>query len=363
MRTGIRLLLATSLLSNMALGWVVAAGSAPGHITPKDAGVATATLASNAPGADDSGSKAGTLILIERAALIDAGRAADRYWQAAGDYELAYGEALLSARDKVRAALTDAFGSEAREDPLFRKYFRPMDPMFAFLSSDEQLAIERLKVDRDRQLQAAISGNARRATSIDGSSPISPQVARRVAQTYEENLARILETSRLFEFQLRESATAQQLRASRVEFTEPEFREAYRLLARLAGNASGIDEVAEVRDGLRDLLGSRRFALLWSSRDPVYSRVRDVLAKNGIDESSADAVYQVINDFQDRKMRAARQAGRGAGADAAGSDSIEHQERDAIARIVGERLADEVIRSRALEAFRMFRSQPQPGSH
>lgn len=352
MRTGIRMLLAMSLLSNAALVWLVAAGSAQGRVAVHDTEFVdgSAAIASYGRAPDDVTSKAGRLIQIERAALADARRKADRYWQAGGDYEVGYGEAVRFARDRVRDQLTEAFGTGVREDPLFRKYFRPMDPMFHFLSSDEQLAIEELKFQRDKRLQAAMSTGR----------PIPAETTQKIARSYDDELARVLDADRLFEYRLRESATAQQLRAGNVEFTESEFRDAHRLLARLSRDATDMRDVVEVRSALRDLLGSRRFAAVWSSRDPVYPRLKDLLAKNGVDEPSADAVYQVINDFQDRKMQAALQSERIPGAASAAPDRLADSERDAIARIVGERLADEVIRSRALDAFRMSRPPSQP---
>jgi hypothetical protein len=317
----------------------------------------TTIFESSPEGADINRSTAAILSDIENESLERARQLARQYWRTGGDYELAYGEAMLAAREDVRSELLTVFGEEARRDPLFHRYFRPLDPMYAFLTSDQQLSIQQLKFERDKKLKTAMS-QGRPDVQLTGTGAIDPRVVEAINGSFQAELQTLLDESALFEFQLRESPTAQQLRASRVQLTEDEFRETFSALSTLQDGPVDIEDALEGRSELRRILGTRRFAALWSARDPVYSRVLDVVARNGLDGRTADAIYEVMNDFQDRRMRAASFAGDQPDRAAAESALISEQERDSIARLVGDPIAAEVLRARAVQSYRLFGGNP-----
>jgi hypothetical protein len=228
-----------------------------------------------------------------------------------------------------------------------------MDPKYAFLSSDQQLSIQLLKSERDKQLRTAIrQGDP--GGFLAGANAIEPKAVETINKGFQADLASLLDESTLFEFLLRDSPTAQQLRASGVELTQDEFREIFSVLSILQASPVDIEAVLAARNELRQILGSRRFAAFWSARDPTFSSVQDVVTKNGLDGRTADAIYEILNDFQDKRIRAATLAEHQPDRVAAESVRLAEEEENSIARLVGDQIAAEILRSRALQSYRLF---------
>lgn len=307
----------------------------------------------SSPGTVDGsppGDKIQILLELERRFLGDAERAARAYWKSSEEQEPGYGRSVLDAEDRIRAELVAIFGPAAAEDPAFRQLFRPLDPHYAFLSPVQQVAIQRLRYERDLKLrdmarQGAVPGAGRR---------IGADAARAISAGYREDLAALFDPATLFEFLLRDSPLAQQLRSSPVALSEGEFRAVFEVLWSLEDAAADIDAVLAARAELRGILGEARFARFWSARDPLYSRIEAAAARRGVDAAAVAAVYEVMVDFQDRQMRAARFAGSDPERAAAESRRLAEEERAGIARIVGTDLAAEILADRAAASFRLL---------
>ena len=172
-------------------------------------------------GLSDADAKALLLARLEGEARSRAGASGSKYWKSAPTAGVQARLHLLDELGRVRQALIGLFGNEAETDPTLAKMFRPLDPEFYFLTSVQQVEIQRLKL---QQQEASIEA-AQNARS-PGNCQIRPQTpvpaGRPPEQTsFVAELARVLEEPTLSEYLLRDSSVAAQLRASRVEFTEP----------------------------------------------------------------------------------------------------------------------------------------------
>ena len=325
-----------------------------------------ATGIASDPGLSDPAAKLAFFGSLEFEHLYPARVIADEYWSADGEYQFAYADALSRGLASIREGLASRFGPEVKDDPAFRWLYRPLDPLYWFLSSDEQLAIQHLRLERDRALQAAARDAARDAgrpaagAGPAGAMAVDEAVTLAIVQKYQADLAALLDADVLLEIELRDSAIAQQLRASGVEFTETEFRDAYSLMAALQRDtADPIDHVA-VRERLRGLLGNRRFAALWAARDPMFAEISAIAGRHSLPDAMALSVYELMSEFQDKRLTLASSAGRDADRAAQDARAVADEERAALTRLVGEEVADEIVRGRARVSYRLFGSGGRP---
>jgi Pyruvate/2-oxoacid:ferredoxin oxidoreductase gamma subunit len=320
---------------------------------PRGADVGTSAVAA------DAIAKLAQLRSLEDDYLRAARGVSDQYWSADSEYQPAYQQALTDGQKHLRTELLGRYGAAAKDDPLFRSHFRPLDPLYWFLTSDEQLAIQALRFGRDAALQSAARG-ANRTAAADGVMRVGDVATLAVVQKYQADLATVLDADTLFEFELRDSPVAAQLRTSGLNFTESEFRQVYALMAGLQGGPAEIDELIETRHRLREVLGNRRFAALWAARDPGFADLSEIAERRSLPEGMALAVYELMNEFQDRRIGLAKAAERDPGRAAQAALTLADDERMAITRLVGEEVADEIVRGRALRSFRMFGGTGRP---
>lgn len=366
------MLLVLSAAANVAL-WrneVARAMGAVGAVVDNDSdseGHWRSTAGEPQAGAFDAADRLAFLGNIEDEHLRRAREIADAWWSGRGEYESAYADAVAAGLASIRDELTRRFGPDVKDDPALRWLYRPLDPLYWFLSSDEQLAIQDLRRERDRALQAAVRDAGRPAVRPGiasalpaGSAAIDQAVTLAIVQEYQAGLAALLDADTLLELELRDSAIAQQLRTSGIDLTESEFRDTYTLLAALQReSADPIDAVA-VRERLRDLLGMQRFAALWAARDPMFAEIAAIAGRHTLPEITASSVYELMTDFQDRRLALARMAGGNTDQAARDALALANDERAALARLVGEEVADEIIRGRARVSYRLFDSGGRP---
>jgi hypothetical protein len=100
----------------------------------------------------DFGSAANFLLQVEEEVMGDVMRLAGTYWASAAEFDLEYSRAMFEAQSEIRRRLLDVYGNQAAEDPLFRHVFQPLGPKYWFLSSDQQVGIQRLRFERDVRL-------------------------------------------------------------------------------------------------------------------------------------------------------------------------------------------------------------------
>jgi hypothetical protein len=289
------------------------------------------------------------LARLEDELLAAAREAARGYWRTGEPYELAYAAAVLDGQDRIRGELIAAYGPAARSDRAFSRLFRPLDPLYSFLSSEQQLAVQRLRFERQRLLQSAGGGGA-----AEQRGAAAAAAARNAATRYLQALEALLEPATLFEFLLRDSMLAEQLRASGVELSEAEFRQAFALLQDFEQSGADIGAVLTAREALRQLLGSRRFSALWAMRDPFHARLEAAAARHELDAATLDAAYELTVEFQDATLGAVARAGNDPERAAAEVARLAAEERGRLARIVGEAAAADMLEARAVESFRLF---------
>jgi len=361
-------MLTLSVAANVAL-WrtgTLRAVRAPGDVLEGQGGIAGVLSAedsgngtvSSRSGAAASGVAATLAFLasIEDEHLRPAREIADAWWSGGGDYQSAYAGALSQGLASMRDELARRFGNDVKDDPALRWLYRPLDPLYWFLSSDEQLAIQNLRLERDKALQAAAREASRPAAgaSAPNAMAVDEGLTLGIMREYQSDLAALLHADALLELELRDSAIAQQLRASGVSLSESEFRDAYTLLASLQRETADPVDAAAVRDRLRGLLGNRRFAALWAARDPMFAEISVIAERHSLAEATALSAYELINEFQDRRSELARTAGLHPDRAAQDARALADDERAALSRLVGEAVADEIVRGRARLSYQLF---------
>lgn len=359
------LCLAISTAVNVALGIHIASSPDDPASVESAARVqrdeaARAALNLSASSATDAALPIAMLLDLERQHLQEARDLSARYWIGNGEFERAYTQALFAGLEQVREGLVRSFGVEVKDRPELRALFRPMDPMYSFLGSDQQLAIQRLKFERDQHLQSAMRAGAPVPGMSGGSMALSGSAAQSVAIWYETELRAILDEQALAQFQLRESPLAQQLRQSGVEFTQDEFLAVFNVVSTLQQQVADPLDTLAARDELREILGNRRFAMFWASRDPTFSRIDQIADRHSLTEDRSWSIYEILNEFQDERLRVGANAQSNPEWAAREYRELASRERQQIVRLVGEPIADEILTGRAVESFRFFNGAGRP---
>jgi hypothetical protein len=217
------------------------------------------------------------------------------YWQPTNAMGVELSKRQLSAAEAVRQALLGKYGSQALRDPLFAKYFFPLGPAFEFLSSEKQIAIERLRVE------------ARLSMANSNSRSLSLEELRASDQHYVDEVRKLLTEHEFFEFQLRESRLARHLRSLDVSWNEEEFRAVYSVRSEATSDgASIVGDIAGLRGnteatGLYDprieaILGGDRYLSYLAAQDPIYRRMQSVAARTGRSTAETKAAYRQYVD-------------------------------------------------------------------
>jgi hypothetical protein len=195
------------------------------------------------------------------------------YWMPGADQELTRQmDALEVQRDRIRGELTRRYGAGAAEDASFARLFKPLNARFPYLSSKSQLAL--LKLQRTRP--APVSGAP---LVVRGNGPPLPELAaiEQQQQEYEHNVRAALTPAEWQEYQLRESRTAKQLRASGVAEDERQFRELFTVLQQLDQEGTAAAYV-QTQEKLTEILGANRYVEFSAARDPAYGALQGTAA-------------------------------------------------------------------------------------
>lgn len=229
------------------------------------------------------------------------------YWQLDPFWKLDHALALADAHEESRTRLAEIYGEAASKEPAFRALYRPLGTRFDFLSAEQQVAVERVRLEFQRSRTAKQSRLRRYETNANPPG-LNPS---RVGSTSEDGhaalrdaLAAVLDERALFEYELRESPLASELRASRIGLDEGEFRETYRILAELDRGEAGPDGFLAARRDLAALLGKSRFLALWASRDPRFAALARAGQSRGLREAAVWSAYEIVSDVQDEMLRA-----------------------------------------------------------
>jgi hypothetical protein len=270
------------------------------------------------------------------------------YWQHGAGSTLAAALRLSVELDHARAALIEVFG-DAEHEPLFARLYRPLDPMLSFMSSAQQVAVQRLKLE---ELVGVLDDAA---APIAGVVPRSPGVAAVAPSHPAESLEPVLEPTTLHEYLLRDSSLAEELRRSGVEFTEAEFRETFDILRGLEETIPDAEFYAHARNALRALLGGRRFATLWAGRDPLFAVIQRVAEKHALEGETVLGVYELFNDHQDALLEAMRSANGDRQRQSQGVQDAQMRLETRLSGLVGAEVADAITRAHVQEALSLSR--------
>jgi hypothetical protein len=262
-------------------------------------------------------------------------RTASEYWRS--DYSIAAVEGVgrrIAAADRVRAALLALYGPSARRDPVFEWLFAPLDARYTFLASEQQLALQKLQLERLlAQAKSLSAGAAPPPFSVDGASSSRASVTAEILQD---------------EYAYRFSPLAEQLRSAAIDLSGGEFRSAFDALLQFETTAADPRSFAHTREQLRSTLGAARFTRLWAARDPYFGVIAAAGRQQGLVDGTVLAAYAIFNDSQDRFAAA---ADRYAAVDpqSAGVElhRIHDDMRQRLSALVGEEAATALVRAAA----------------
>jgi hypothetical protein len=284
--------------------------------------------------------------LVADSASTNDPRTASEYWRS--DYSIAAVEGVgrrIAAADRVRAALLALYGPSARRDPVFEWLFAPLDARYTFLASEQQLALQKLQLERLlAQAKSLSAGAAPPPFSVDGASSSRASVTAEILQDVRTRLG----ANAALEYAYRFSPLAEQLRSAAIDLSGGEFRSAFDALLQFETTAADPRSFAHTREQLRSTLGAARFTRLWAARDPYFGVIAAAGRQQGLVDGTVLAAYAIFNDSQDRFAAA---ADRYAAVDpqSAGVElhRIHDDMRQRLSALVGEEAATALVRAAA----------------
>jgi hypothetical protein len=205
--------------------------------------------------------------------------------------------AQFEAFDSARRTLVEVFGKDAAQDPAFTAVFRPRHIRWHFLSPTSQIAAERV-------LSSSLRSRLKEGVE-------APTPAERDA--LDQDLRTAMSADEFHEFQLRESALAEQLTSIEFEFSELEYRKVFDVWSNAMASAplERRQSLSPLRAGPSDdgvmrqvesILGTERFSLYARGQDPVYKLLKSTSAMYSLGERSAERAYVVIQDAKAKAM-------------------------------------------------------------
>ncbi len=194
--------------------------------------------------------------------------------------------------DQQRRMLVSIFGSEVKENPLFESLFFPVNDKLDFLTSDEQIEVARLELERRTRLEETRfvpDKEAQHEEAID-----------HFARSVQELLSP--EDYELYRFS--RSETGRLLRSGyRLEdfySSEAEVLTVFRILE----EEKESPELAEIR--MEDYFGPSRYAEFQKRRDPAYTGLKSVGDRYDLTDQLVMDVYQTqieLRELSDRLER------------------------------------------------------------
>jgi hypothetical protein len=233
--------------------------------------------------------------LMREAAPAAPSREAEEYWRS-GYAAAALGRLRdrLSAADRVRSVLATLYGPQVESDAAFRQVFQPLDDRYAFLGSEQQLALQKYLLER------RLVDTARPSTPRAVGEPAPAAAGAAGSAELEKDLRARLGPEAAQQYLYRFSPLAEQLRAAKVDLSEAEFRTAFEALAQLEAAPGDAASFGRIRASLRSLLGEQRFTRLWAARDPLFGVLASAGRGQSLSEATMLSVYALFNDMQDR---------------------------------------------------------------
>lgn len=246
-----------------------------------------------------SAKQAKRLILQELQDVHSTTELQDIYWKTTEASKVALVGQKHASQQKIRDALKARFGQSARDEPIFREVFLPLQKQFPFLTSHEQIALQQLQIDH--QISMMSTPQARTHFSPSRGNP--KQLASLLPTTLSLDVSLILSKESAFEYNLRMSTLAHQLRKSDVDFSEETFRKAYQILENLfsvtpSNTVSGRQQLPDStlvdrRVDLDELLGSENTLKIMVALDPEFQELKRRATAINLNEEQLMMAYEI----------------------------------------------------------------------
>ncbi len=194
--------------------------------------------------------------------------------------------------DQQRRMLVSIFGREVKDNPLFESLFFPLNDTLDFLSSDEQIEVARLEIERTTRLEEIRYIPDREAQHEEAIDHFTRSVQELLSpEDYELYWARRSNTGRLFrwDYKMEEFFTSDAEYLAAVRILEEEIES---------------PELAAVR--LKDYFGPTRYAEFQKRRDPAYGSLKSVGDQYDLTDQVVMEVYQTqieLRELSDRLKR------------------------------------------------------------
>ncbi len=277
--------------------------------------------------------QAKTLILSSLQAQASSDNVATRvYWKpVVGNVRIDGIQSMLNKERTLRTELLEVFGESAKTDPTFVHVFQPLAHRLDFLSSDQQIAVREQRLNAQiKALKRAKSGN---------------YIAARPAV----NVADLLPADTAFEYNLRYSTKAAQLRQADVDFSEQLFRDTFRILAATSNvsdkGQQATSAIIQQREELRALLGHDDATKVIAALDSRFASMSKKGRFQGLTQDQLYFVYQIIADSEAQMIRGyhLRQTNQSAGIKMIREASVTRNTK--LASYLGEEVASLLIKA------------------
>ena len=179
---------------------------------------------------------------------------------------------------QVRKTLVAEFGPEAENDPLFSFMFFPLGDIYSFMSSAEQIALQDAQLS---QAKGIFSG------AIDPTANHDPAKD-------------VLSDTSFYEYSLRASPLADQLRMLNISFTEQSYRQTYALLSSPNRKAGEPPQRINGETGLRLIksLGEQDALKIWATLDSYFSYIYGLGKQYGLTDKEIVDAHQIVRNYE-----------------------------------------------------------------
>jgi|GEM_PF-5327906 len=179
---------------------------------------------------------------------------------------------------QVRKTLVAEFGPEAENDPLFSFMFFPLGDIYSFMSSAEQIALQDAQLS---QAKGIFSG------AIDPTANHDPAKD-------------VLSDTSFYEYSLRASPLADQLRMLNISFTEQSYRQTYALLSSPNRKAGEPPQRINGETGLRLIksLGEQDALKIWATLDSYFSYIYGLGEQYGLTDKEIVDAHQIVRNYE-----------------------------------------------------------------
>lgn len=222
-------------------------------------------------------------------AKVDAGHedGTFQYWKISA---ISRSQMLLSAYERqrnIRQTIVSVFGESVKSDSAFGSIFQPYRATLPFLSNQKQIDLQEIIMNAEAigiQSEGKLVG-VRGVVNAESESAVRGEIRR------------LLSSDEFFEFEIRQSVRAQRLLATGFDFTEEEFRAAFR--------AASLNEsvmVGPQREGssdksiqhLRKIFGERRFSEFIRFQNPSFRLLASITSRYQLGSDKLNAAYAIV---------------------------------------------------------------------